>query len=468
LRIEELKKQEVNKAEPSNPHPSASGSSVTQIEAERSVRIRRRPDGHFIAKTQINGLSFVMLIDTSASIVALKPADAQRLGIDVDRLKYTVPVQTTGGTTYGAQVRLRNVVVGPISLNDVEALVAKPGALTENLLGMTFLSRLQYEFTTDILTLRQSESQRPCDGVGTLVGSERRCLKPKDSFRDCPTCPEMAVVPAGTFTMGSPANEPERFNDEAQVRVSIVAPFAVGKYAVTFDEWEACVAGGGCNGYKPSDQGWGRGKHPVINVSWDDAKVYIAWVSSKTGKSYRLLSEAEREYVTRAGTTTPFWWGSSVTAEQANFRSTSAVGPRLHTVSVDSLEPNPWGLYNVHGNVREWTEDCWNDSNTGIPGDGRARVTGGDCSKREVRGGSWAGIPRSLRSAFRDWHSTVYRSDALGFRLARTLGDAAEPKLGSSLLGVSVECSEAMRKEAMRKAGGSLGLTSAELACLPR
>ncbi|HEY5831502.1 MAG: TIGR02281 family clan AA aspartic protease [Hyphomicrobiaceae bacterium] len=127
----------------------------SQIEGERSVRIRRRPDGHFVVKTQANGVSLMMLVDTGASTVVLKPADAQRLGIDVERLRYSVPVQTANGTTYAAHVRLRNLTLGPITLNDVEALVAKPGALKENLLGMSFLSRLRsYEFTTDMLTLR--------------------------------------------------------------------------------------------------------------------------------------------------------------------------------------------------------------------------------------------------------------------------------------------------------------------------
>jgi len=135
--------------------PGSALRSDNQIEGERSVRIRRRPDGHFIAKTQVNGVSLVMLIDTGASTVVLKPADAQRLGIDLERLRYSVPVQTANGTTYAAHVRLRNLTLGPISVNDVEALVAKPGTLKENLLGMSFLSRLRsYEFTTDMLTLR--------------------------------------------------------------------------------------------------------------------------------------------------------------------------------------------------------------------------------------------------------------------------------------------------------------------------
>jgi formylglycine-generating enzyme required for sulfatase activity len=157
----------------------------------------------------------------------------------------------------------------------------------------------------------------------------------------------------------------------------------------------------------------------VINVNWHDAKAYAVWLSRKTGKSYRLLSEAEREYVTRAGTTAPFWWGSEITPYQANY--SSDVDPyRKRTVPVDSFEHNPWGLYNIHGNIWEWTEDCWNDSNTGNPGDGRARTTG-DCSNRVVRGGSWVNLPRFLRSASRLRWNAAYRSSGLGFRLARTL-----------------------------------------------
>jgi formylglycine-generating enzyme required for sulfatase activity len=132
-------------------------------------------------------------------------------------------------------------------------------------------------------------------------------------------CPEMVMVPAGTFTMGSPPNEPGRFDSEEQVRVTIIRPFAVAKFAVTFDQWDACVADGGGNGYKPDDKGWGRSDHPVINVNWNDAKAFAEWLSRTTGKAYRLLSEAEHEYVTRAGTTTPFWWGSSISPNQANY-----------------------------------------------------------------------------------------------------------------------------------------------------
>jgi formylglycine-generating enzyme required for sulfatase activity len=161
-------------------------------------------------------------------------------------------------------------------------------------------------------------------------------------------------------------------------------------------------------------------------VSWDDAKLYIDWLNAKTGKSYRLPSETEREYVTRAGTTTPFWWGAAITPKQANYD-----GEELHngaekgefrrqTVPVDSFEANPWGLFNVHGNVMEWTEDCWNDSNQGNPENGSARTTG-DCSTRVVRGGSWASFPQSLRAAYRGRVSSDYRGRSFGFRLVKSL-----------------------------------------------
>jgi formylglycine-generating enzyme required for sulfatase activity len=274
-----------------------------------------------------------------------------------------------------------------------------------------------------------SPSGGNCDGAEISVGqNERRCVKPgpgkTEQFRDCSVCPEMVVVPAGSFTMGSPASEPERTGGEEQVLVSIGTPFAVGRFAVTFEEWDACVADNGCNGYKPDDRGWGGGKHPVVNVSWHDAKAYASWLSRNTGKTYRLLSEAEREYVTRAGTTTAFWWGSTISISQANYNgkaygSGASGGNRGRTLPVDSFEPNPWGLFNVHGNLWEWTADCWNESNAGNPGDGTARTTG-ECSRRVVRGGSWFNYPHYLRSAYRTWTFADYRYINQGFRLART------------------------------------------------
>jgi formylglycine-generating enzyme required for sulfatase activity len=258
-----------------------------------------------------------------------------------------------------------------------------------------------------------------------LSVGEKDCLDPKKVFKECGKCPEMVIVPAGEFTMGSPSDEPMR-QEGPQVEVTIAKPFAVGRFAVTFDEWDACVADGGCGGYRPADEGWGRGRRPVINVSWDDAQKYVAWLSRKTGKSYRLPSEAEREYVTRADTTTPFWWGSSITPEQANYDGSHVYNGgskgeyRKRTMPVDSFAQNPWGLYNVHGNVWEWTADCWDEPNSANPGDERAR-TSAACSQHVLRGGSWVSPPADLRTAQRNKGYTVSRNFSLGFRVARTL-----------------------------------------------
>jgi formylglycine-generating enzyme required for sulfatase activity len=276
--------------------------------------------------------------------------------------------------------------------------------------------------------------------VSALSPEQERALKPKDKFKECSNCPEMIVVPAGSFTMGSPESEQGAVDDEGpRHKVTFANPFAVGEFALTFDEWDACVADGGCDGYRPSDQGWGRGRQPAINVSWDNAKAYVAWLAKKTGKPYRLLSEAEREYVTRAGTTTPFWWGSSISTSQANYNGNYTYGKgmkgedRARTLPVDSFAPNPWGLYQVHGNVNDWTEDCYHESYQRAPGDGAAWTQGGghfpgmpelklDCRYRVLRGGSWNVDPSSLRSAYRDRITpTNIQDGSVGFRVGRTL-----------------------------------------------
>jgi formylglycine-generating enzyme required for sulfatase activity len=227
--------------------------------------------------------------------------------------------------------------------------------------------------------------------------------------------------------MGSPPHEAERNSNEGpQRKVAIAKPFGVGKFELTFAEWDACVAAGGCK-HKPEDQGWGRGKQPAINVSWDDAKEYVGWLSKKTGRSYRLLTEAEWEYGARAGTTTPFSTGRTITTYQANFHGDYTYGGsakgvnRGKTIDVGSLnKPNAFGLHDMHGNVWEWVADCYQDSYSGAPVDGSATVTAG-CTSRVVRGGSWDNIPMSMRSAYRYGYSPDGRSFNTGFRLARTL-----------------------------------------------
>ncbi len=247
-------------------------------------------------------------------------------------------------------------------------------------------------------------------------------LNPKDVFKDCANCPEMVVVPAGSFKMGSPTSEPGHFAEEGpQHLVTIARPFAVGRSEVTFDEWDACVAEGGCNGYKPSDEGWGRGRRPVVNVSWDDAQSYVTWLSKKTRKSYRLLSGSEYEYAMRAGTQTVYPWGDTVGTNNANCHSCGSQWDAKQTAPVGSFAPNGFGLYDMVGNIREWTEDCYHDSYHGSPTDGSAWIEGGDCYHRVVRGGSFLLAPAFLRSASRYWFTSDYRLRYLGFRVARTL-----------------------------------------------
>ncbi len=244
----------------------------------------------------------------------------------------------------------------------------------------------------------------------------QRERQPGRRFKDCATCPEMVVVPTGSFMMGSPSSEKGRDSDEGpQHRVRIAQPFAVGEYEVTFAEWDACVSAGSCNGHSPADRGWGRGQRPVIYVSWNDAQAYVKWLSNKTGKRYRLLSEAEWEYVARAGTETPFHFGVTISTDQANYNRNY----QAQTVEVGSFPSNGYGLHDVHGNVDEWVQDCWNDSYLGVPTDGSA-WTSGDCSGRVLRGGSWDSKQRNLHLADRDWGPTNYRSIRTGFRVART------------------------------------------------
>lgn len=252
--------------------------------------------------------------------------------------------------------------------------------------------------------------------------TQQRVLRPKDVFRDCDVCPEMVVVPAGTFTMGSPSSEKGRTGDEGPEHlVAFARPFAVGRFSVTFAEWDACVAGGGCNGYRPSDLDWGRDRQPVINVNWNDAKAYVAWLSRKTGKPYRLLTESEREYVTRAGTRSAYWVGPVISGRQANYNASAQNGPYLRrSNAVDTYEPNPWGLFQVHGNIEEWTEDCYSENYNVSPTDGSAWVQS-DCRFRVVRGGSWAYRPVALRSADRAQYLPTYRGDTVGLRVARAL-----------------------------------------------
>jgi formylglycine-generating enzyme required for sulfatase activity len=256
-----------------------------------------------------------------------------------------------------------------------------------------------------------------------LSAAEECSLKPKDTFRECATCPEMVVVPAGAFTMGSPESEPGRYKDEGpQHQVTIARQFAVGQLELTFDEWGACVAESECNGYsyRPSDAGWGRDRRPVINVSWDDAYAYVVWLAKKTGKPYRLLTEAEYEYAARGGTLTAYPWGNTIGNNNANCTGCGSQWGSKQTAPVGSFAANGFGLYDMVGNVWEWTEDCYHESFEEAHPDGSAWRSG-VCRRHVVRGGSWSSMPGLLRSADRKWNTADDRNNDLGFRVARTL-----------------------------------------------
>lgn len=251
----------------------------------------------------------------------------------------------------------------------------------------------------------------------------RQC-SPGETFRDKLKTggegPLMVVIPAGRFLMGSPSDELHRWDEEGpQHWVQIAKPVAIGVYVVTFDEYD-CF----CDSVRrenPSDQMWGRGKRPAINVSWDDAQAYCAWLSEQTGRPYRLPSEAEWEYACRAGTTTPFHFGPRITTDQANFdgKYTYNGSPkgesRGKTTPVGSFPPNAFGLYDMHGNVLEWCQDTLHVGYNGAPQDGSPWEE--DNEERVVRGGYWGTIPENCRAAFRDDFEPASRRDLIGFRV---------------------------------------------------
>ena len=283
-----------------------------------------------------------------------------------------------------------------------------------------------------------------------------------DRFRDCAECPEMVVVPSGTFMMGSPASEDERDEDEGPVHaVTIATPFAIGRYEVTVSEFGHFVeetgysAGSSCWIYEDgrpeyrAGRGWRNpgfdqsSGHPVACVSWDDAQAYVAWLSEQTGKAYRLPSESEWEYAARAGTATARHWGEG---ESGQCRHANGADPsvkerysdwtapvsscrdgHVHTAPVGSFRANGWGLHDMLGNAWEWTEDCWDGSYAGAPSDGSAWERSvimrwlGNCVGRVLRGGSWFNEPSNLRAAYRSGIPPAVRFNGSGFRVAWTL-----------------------------------------------
>lgn len=272
-----------------------------------------------------------------------------------------------------------------------------------------------------ISQVSNTDSLLPIEGVVIPKAhtNQPKTIKPGAVYKDCDDCPEMVVIPEGSFLMGSPPDpEQDPFsnakpvkigeNDERPQHSVNIQTFAIGKYEITQEQWYAVM------GNNPSSN---KGRTlPVENVSWDDAQLFVQKLSQKTGKKYRLPSEAEWEYAARGGSTTAYPWGNS-DAELHVYAWFSAIANGTNPVGLKN--PNQFGLYDMIGNVWEWTQDCWNRNYEGAPTDGSA-WTGGDCSRRVLRGGSWYGVPQDLRTADRIGFTAASRYDDDGFRVART------------------------------------------------
>ena len=320
----------------------------------------------------------------------------------------------------------------PTVLDENGREVAAPVAWeTENVAVATIDSEGMVTATgpgSTTLTARAGTAVATVAAVVPMVAGHR--------FRDCADCPEMIVVDAATFPMGSPSTEAGRQANEGPRRfVTMEAPFAVGVHEVTFDQWIDCARGGGCDGRIPDDEGWGAGARPVINVSWSDARSYAEWLSSHTGKQYRLPSEAEWEYVARANTETPRYWDDDQQDQCRHANGYDAVGFEEHGFNwayarcsdgsagpapVGSYTANGFGLHDVLGNVWEWTADCWNEDYDDAPRVGGAREDG-ECEVRVMRGGSWRNDPAKLRAAYRTGSSVSFLNNNLGFRVVRAV-----------------------------------------------
>jgi formylglycine-generating enzyme required for sulfatase activity/serine/threonine protein kinase len=273
---------------------------------------------------------------------------------------------------------------------------------------------------------RETISGRPTAAILAALKSASEWPTPEQAAGiECSFCPEMTEVPRGTFQMGSPQAELDRRPDEGPTRTVQIEAFMLGVHPVTFEQWDACVTDGGCS-HRPSDMGWGRGENPVINVHWYDIQEYLDWLRNRSGMDYRLPSEAEWEYAARASTTTRFYTGECITSEQANFNGSSpatgcATGDRSGRITpVGSFPANPWGFFDMHGNVLEWVSDCWNEDYADAPQDERPRLTG-DCSNGVLRGGSWYSEGSRVRSASRYRSARDFRLNTAGFRIARDL-----------------------------------------------
>ncbi|WER44987.1 formylglycine-generating enzyme family protein [Cupriavidus sp. WKF15] len=245
------------------------------------------------------------------------------------------------------------------------------------------------------------------------TGSERKPVEVKGEIHDCPVCPVLVSLPAGSFTMGSNASDPA---EKPAHHVTISQPFAIGRYEVTVEQWNACVDTGGCD--RIATVANSAKSAPIRDVSWDDAQQYVAWLSKTTGKTYRLPTEAEWEYAARGGTASAFWWGDQMRKGTANCKDCGDPWNQDAPANVGSFAANPFGLYDVNGSVWEWVRDCWHSSYKNAPVDGRSWEEA-SCGARVIRGGSWREGASYMVSSTRFKYSASVRQSQNGFRVAR-------------------------------------------------
>ncbi len=324
-----------------------------------------------------------------------------------DAIAALIASEATGGDS--APVEVASADTGAVGDLPEEA-AAQSGEATLDSEGMDqLIASLSAEGEEAVAT------DAPADSAATETGGD-------GYFRDCVDCPQMARLPAGTFRMGAGANARDDAEGPARM-VTIAEPFAIAAHEVTYEDWAPCVEAGACPAV--TDHGWGGGKHPVVSVSYEDAQKYVGWLSTVTGETYRLPTEAEWEYAARAGGDSAFSFGPTISVEQANFNGQYPYGGakgifREQTTEVESFPPNAFGLYDMHGNAWEWTADCWKPTHAGAPADGSA-VAGGDCSKHVLKGGAWNTGGWRLRSAHRIGKPASKREFDNGFRIARDL-----------------------------------------------
>ena len=384
------------------------------------------------------GLSMTVLLAVSPSAAELPPP------IQIDRLLVQAERETREGNHWSAVYTLERVL-GLYEENDMDippafwfrqattfgraGLHERAVAAATRYLQEAGRDGEHYQHALEVLDAAEASLAQARREEARARAAAERAEREAAARRQAiaPSIPEMVAVRAGRFQMGCISGRKCESN-ERPVREVEIGSFAMSKYEVTFEQWDVCTRYGGCRlvddrRHRTNNTplpGWGRGSRPVINVSWEDAQTYVSWLSRETGEDYRLPSEAEWEYAARAGTATSYWWGNDIGRNRANCRGCRSSWSR-RTAPVGSFAANGFGLHDMHGNVKEWVQDCVSDGYRSALGDG-APVEDGDCSSRRLRGGSWGSKKDSVRSATRWSRSANFRDEYTGFRIAMTLG----------------------------------------------